>query len=377
MKVEGKNESSGGKRLTVGGTIMNPDCSPRSSISESLYQQDLEDHYDVIKELGSGTYGKALLCQCKHTDTKVALKVLPKPNTKLKDFLREFNYSYYLSPHRSILNTFDVAFETPTSFVFAQEYAPLGDLFEAITPQVGLSEAHTKSVIKQLASALEFMHSKNLAHRDIKPENILLFDERFHKIKLMDFGMTKKVGTLVRKVSTGIPYTPPEICEALKGERYTVETSSDVWAFAVLIFCTLTGNFPWELAHHRDLFYTEFIAWQKRKTTKVPSQWRKFTPRLLRLFRRLLEPRPDKRCTIREVYKYLEDDWMTQSSSSKSPAEEQQEESSVSDPMDELNAMLEKHGIDTKEPSQGVARRSLVKSELLVSLRPLHMKEVE
>ena len=162
-------------------TTMNPSCSPRSSISETLAQWTLEEHYEVLKKLGSGTYGKVLLAQCKRTGTEVALKLLPKSTIKMKDFLREFNYSYYLSPHRSILNTFDVAFETPNSYVFAQELATCGDLFEAITPQVGLAEQHAKSMAKQIASALDFMHSKSLVHRDIKPENILLFDEQFHK----------------------------------------------------------------------------------------------------------------------------------------------------------------------------------------------------
>lgn len=189
--------------------MMNPSCSPRSSISDSLFHMDMEENYKIVKELGSGTYGKVVLAECRRTNTEVALKVLPKSSTKIKDFLREFNYSYYLSPHRAILNTYDVAFETPTAYVFAQEHAPMGDLFESITPQVGLHEQQAKNVAKQLASALEFMHSKSLVHRDIKPENILVFDEQCHIIKLMDFGMTKKSGTMVRKVSTGIPYTPP------------------------------------------------------------------------------------------------------------------------------------------------------------------------
>ena len=220
----------------------------------------------------------------------------------------------------------------------------MGDLFEAITPQVGLPEAQAKNAARQIASALEFMHSKNLVHRDIKPENILLFDEKATKVKLMDFGMTKKAGTLVRKVSAGIPYTPPEICEALKGERYTVETSADVWAFAVLLFCCLTGNFPWELAHPKDSYFHEFVQWQKRKRTKTPSQWKRFSPRLMRLFRRLLEIKSDKRCGIKEVAKFIDDPWLVESKSS-TEAETSEE---VTDPMDELNAMLEEHGIETK-----------------------------
>lgn len=69
---------------------------------------------------------------------QVALKVLSKKTTKLDDFLREFNVSYYLSPHRAIIKTYDVAFESASAYIFAQEYAPVGDLFEAITPQVSV-----------------------------------------------------------------------------------------------------------------------------------------------------------------------------------------------------------------------------------------------
>ena len=77
----------------------------------------------------------------------MALKVLSKKTTKLDDFLREFNISYYLSPHRAIIKTYDVAFESSSAFVFAQEFAPVGDLFEAITPQVGPCTGHSKGYL--------------------------------------------------------------------------------------------------------------------------------------------------------------------------------------------------------------------------------------
>lgn len=332
---------------------------PRTTHGESLNCRDLDQHYELIKSLGKGTYGEVMLAKCKKTKMEVALKILHKKTTKLKDFLREFNYSYYLSPHISVLKTFDVAFETPTSYVFAQEYAPLGDLFEKITPQVGLDEATTKIVVRQLAHALEFMHAKDIVHRDIKPENILIFNTETLWIKLMDFGMSKKVGTLVRKVSTGITYTPPEICDALKGERYTVEASADVWAFGVLIFCTLTGNFPWELAHDKDHFCAEFQQWQMRKTLKVPSQWKRFTPRALRMFRRLLEFDPEKRYPIRELYKYLNNTWISTSRSSKCSqnTSDSSNRSSQDDSMDELNNLLVNHGIETKVNKKNKEKR--------------------
>ena len=333
---------------------MNPNCSPRSSVSDSLIQRDLSDSYTILKDLGRGTYGKVVLANCKETGTNVALKILPKSSTKLRDFIREFNFSYYLSPHKNIINTFDVAFESPTSYVFAQEHAPMGDLFEAISPQQGISERAAKNLMRQLVSCLEFMHSKNLVHRDVKPENILIFDDELRKIKLMDFGMTRKVNTMVKKVSSGIPYTPPEICESLKGERYVVETAADVWAAGVLLFCALTGNFPWENAHHTDIFFNEFVVWQRRKTTRIPSQWRTFTPRMLRLFRRLLEMKPERRCSIKEVYKYLRDAWVVQNRSS---SEERETQNSTGETTDDLSTILENHGIETKINKSSRERR--------------------
>ncbi len=66
----------------------------------------------------------------------MALKFLKKKTTKLKSFLREYSISLYLSPCPFIINMFGIAFETEEYYVFAQEYAPSGDLFDIIPPQV-------------------------------------------------------------------------------------------------------------------------------------------------------------------------------------------------------------------------------------------------
>ena len=118
-----------------------------------------------------------------------------------------------------------------------------------------MREADAKTVVKQLASALDFMHSKHLVHRDIKPENVLVMALDFSRVKLMDFGMTRKHGAMVRKTSGSIPYTPPEVCEAVRNESVLVNTSADVWALAVLVFCMVTGNFPWENADIGDVYF--------------------------------------------------------------------------------------------------------------------------
>lgn len=73
----------------------------------------------------------------------------------------------------------------------------------------------------------------------------MIFDADFHKVKLIDFGMTRKCGSYVRRLIGSIPYSPPEVCNAPNND-ILVSTAMDVWAFGVLLFCCLTGKIPFE-----------------------------------------------------------------------------------------------------------------------------------
>mgnify|MGYP002715581955 CR=1 FL=1 len=87
-----------------------------------------------------------------------------------------------------------------------------------------------------------------------------------------------------------------------------------MWQLAMLIFATLTTKFPWEKADITDPKFNEFVEWQKRKTTRTPKEFRRFSPRILRLFRRLMEIKPSKRYPVTEINKYLRDRWLLQRS---------------------------------------------------------------
>lgn len=124
-----------------------------------LEKVSLGDEFDILQIVGEGWFGKILLVEHRTTDAEMVLKALPKPYVSLKDFYREFHYGLHLGTHRNIVTTFDVAFETAGFYVFTQEYAPLGDLTSNVS-ETGIGELHTKRVAKQIAAALDFMHTK-------------------------------------------------------------------------------------------------------------------------------------------------------------------------------------------------------------------------
>lgn len=95
----------------------------------------------------------------------------------------------------------------------------LGDLTSNVS-DTGIGELHTKRVAKQLAAALEHLHARDLVHRDVKLDNVLVFKSDFSRIKLCDFGETRRTGSVVLRRNEWLPYAPPEVLLIANDDNY-------------------------------------------------------------------------------------------------------------------------------------------------------------
>ncbi len=108
------------------------------------------------------------------------------------------------------------------------------------------------ALLKLIAEAIEYAHSKGVIHRDLKPANVLLDKQGVPKVT--DFGLAKNMESesgLTRTGSVkGTPsYMPPE---QAGGANEQVGPRSDVYSLGAMLYCLLTGRPPFQAANPLD-----------------------------------------------------------------------------------------------------------------------------
>lgn len=208
--------------------------------------------YELQEMLGQG--GMGVVYRAHHSKMKrdVAVKILPANNaaseTHLKRFLREAEITALLE-HPHIVPIYDYGALNQLNYVVMRLLTG-GSLTERMQAWgAGTSPRPSPDEIvklfKDIASALDYAHSKGAIHRDIKPGNVM-FDDTGN-VFVVDFGLVKLVDA-ARSVLTGsgiILGTPAYMApEQWKDEPLT--PSIDQYALAVLLFTAVTGVLPFD-----------------------------------------------------------------------------------------------------------------------------------
>uniref|UniRef100_A0A914Y892 Protein kinase domain-containing protein n=1 Tax=Panagrolaimus superbus TaxID=310955 RepID=A0A914Y892_9BILA len=284
--------------------------SKRGSVAmEQIKKIDLDEVYSVFKQLGTGRFGYVKLAEHKQSKANIAIKFFPRPQIKQSDFVREYNFSFFLSAHANIIDTYDGMFQTndDSAFFFVQEFCPHASLREAVEASPGgIGETAVKEILSKVLSAVEFMHNENLVHRNLKAENILIFDKtNYSRVKITDFGLTRKIDSTVKYLEYVTSYHAPELCETVVNEVLTVKYSIDVWALAIIFYYCLKGRFPWQKATIMCKPYWEWEQWLKRKSPSLPKRWDAFSDKSLKLFKKCFTPKAKDRWSVKDMRKLI------------------------------------------------------------------------
>ncbi|CAJ1366097.1 unnamed protein product [Effrenium voratum] len=135
------------------------------------------------------------------------------------------------------------------------EYVPGGDMLQDILRQGRFQESHGQRLLRQLASAMSFVHSRNIVHRDLKPENILLTssDRERTDAKITDFGISRlTMGSQDCQTYLGSrDYRAPEVVRMGMGNRKRRTEAeecagygkpADMWSLGVVLYVMLSGE---------------------------------------------------------------------------------------------------------------------------------------
>ena len=126
-----------------------------------------------------------------------------------------------------------------------------GELFDRIVERGSYTEKDASGLVKQILSAVAYMHSKGVVHRDLKPENLLYHSvDDDSKIVLSDFGLSKVECSGIMNTPCGTPgYVAPEVIMQMPYDK-----SVDVWSIGVISYVLLCGYLPFYDDNDANLF---------------------------------------------------------------------------------------------------------------------------
>ena len=217
------------------------------SVAKGLEPEPKITDFQIIKELGAGSFGHVYLVRHKATKAEYAIKAIDKRNKANQEekpyFRREIEVMYKIH-HPNVVKLYG-HFEDNNYCYFIMEYISKGNVYGLIPTdkKKRINQKIVATLIKDVISAVYYLHNMKpiIIHRDIKPENVLL-GENFIA-KLTDFGWSNYMSDEEkRKTVCGTPiYLAPEI---IKEEGH--DEKVDIWCIGVLLFELMTGSVPFQ-----------------------------------------------------------------------------------------------------------------------------------
>ncbi|XP_014016952.1 inhibitor of nuclear factor kappa-B kinase subunit beta [Oncorhynchus nerka] len=217
-----------------------------------LQQQQSCGSWELKERLGTGGFGNVTRWQNKDTEEQIAIKQCRQELSERnrERWCLEIQIMKRLD-HVNVVAAREVPEGLQSSLrindlpLLAMEYCQGGDLrkyLNLLENCCGMREGSILILLRDISSALTYLHKKRIIHRDLKPENIVLQQGEKRLIhKIIDLGYAKELdqNSLCTSFVGTLQYLAPELLER---QKYTVTV--DYWSFGTLVFECITGFRP-------------------------------------------------------------------------------------------------------------------------------------
>ncbi|XP_050417873.1 serine/threonine-protein kinase Nek5 isoform X2 [Patella vulgata] len=211
--------------------------------------------YEKLRILGSGTFGKSWLSQCKSSQTEYVLKEINAGNAtrvEIQQTVADLLLICELK-HENIIE-YLTAYVEDRGLFLVQQYADAGNLEVRIKEQgnIHFTECLILNWLIQMTMGLAFLHTSHILHRNLNPNNIVFTSDNC--LKLTDYGLTE---VLSDKCYYGLNFTrsthylSPEICQ---NEEYN--SKSDIWSLGCILYQLCSLRVPFQAPEFTSLLMT-------------------------------------------------------------------------------------------------------------------------
>uniref|UniRef100_A0A336MKG1 CSON001944 protein n=1 Tax=Culicoides sonorensis TaxID=179676 RepID=A0A336MKG1_CULSO len=251
------------------------------------------DHFQILRNIGKGSFGKVCIVQKKDTGRLFAMKYVSRSacigRGAIGGVLKEIELLASLE-HPFLVNLW-FSFQDEEDLFMVCDLLAGGDLRYHLQQKVDFTEASIALLVCELGSALDYLQTQRVIHRDIKPDNILL-DEEGHA-HITDFNIATRLQPdgLACSMSGTLPYMAPEVIQCALDEITGYSYSVDWWSLGVVAYEMRAGIRPFDIHSQSPISEVKTIL---NSQPAYPTTW---TDNFIDLISKLLNVHPGARIT--------------------------------------------------------------------------------
>lgn len=266
------------------------------------------ENYEIIDQIGQGSYGKIYKVADKEDGTLMAMKKVVVWNEKEVHKVKSECSLLAEFTHSNILKIFGMHLDesqSETKILYILTELANTDWDKEIrskrSEKLYYTETELIEILKQLVTCLSYLEKMNISHRDIKPQNVLIFKNNI--FKLADFGDAKEINEDETKFTlrgTEL-YMSPILFSSYKEKKKLIEHNcfkSDVFSLGLCIIyaATLSYKYVYDIREATN---------NKRITLTVDNYLTRYSHQFRCLLKRMLSFSEDERFNFGEIEEYL------------------------------------------------------------------------